>query len=175
MKKAWYSALLIVLLCICSSLAAAAGLEDIKNSPSCKYCGMDREKFGHSRMLITYDDGSILGTCSLHCVATELANAIDKTPLSIQVADYGTKELIDAENAVWVLGGSKGGVMTARAKWAFASRTAAEAFIKENGGTIVTFDDSIKAAYEDMYKDTQMIRERRKMKRMKQQAPVAPK
>jgi nitrous oxide reductase accessory protein NosL len=171
MKKIVRSALLIGLLLACTSFVVAAGLDDVKTSPSCKYCGMDREKFGHSRMLITYDDGSSLGTCSLHCVATELASAIDKTPVSIQVADYGTRELIDAETAVWVLGGDKSGVMTARAKWAFAGRPAAEAFVKENGGTIVTFDESIKASYEDMYKDTKMIRERRKMKRMKQQAP----
>jgi hypothetical protein len=164
------------LLCfLVSGMAVAAGLDDVKGSPSCKYCGMDREKFAHSRMLITYDDGSTLGTCSLHCVATELATAIDRTPLSIQVADFDTRELVDAESAFWVLGGSKGGVMTSRAKWAFASKGAAERFVKENGGAIVTFDETIKAAYEDMYKDTQMIRERRKMKRMKQQTPGAPK
>lgn len=175
MRKIFRFALFVGLLTACSTLALAAGLDDVKASPSCKYCGMDREKFGHSRMLITYDDGSTLGTCSLHCVATELANAIDKTPVSIQVADYGTRELIDAETAVWVLGGDKTGVMTARAKWAFANRPAAEAFVKANGGIIVTFDESIKASYEDMYKDTQMIRERRKMKRMKQQTPGVPK
>jgi hypothetical protein len=37
--------------------------------------------------------------------------------------------------------------------------------VKENGGAIVTFDDAMKAAYEDMYQDTRMIRERRKAKR----------
>jgi nitrous oxide reductase accessory protein NosL len=170
--------LTVTALLICSlitGLAVAAGLDDVKTSASCKYCGMDRGKFGHSRMLITYDDGSVLGTCSLHCVATELAAAIDKTPLSIQVADYGTRELLDAEGAVWVLGGSKGGVMSSRAKWAFGSKGAAEKFIKENGGTIVTFEEAIKAAYEDMYQDTRTIRERRKMKRLKQQTPGAPK
>jgi hypothetical protein len=170
--------LFLMLFVICSMLtsaALAAGIDDVKASPSCKYCGMDRGKFGHSRMLITYDDGSSLGTCSLHCVATELAAAIDKTPLSIQVADYDTRELLDAETAVWVLGGSKGGVMSSRAKWAFGSKGAAEKFVKENGGSIVSFDEAIKAAYEDMYQDTRAIRERRKMKRLKQQTPGMPK
>lgn len=37
--------------------------------------------------------------------------------------------------------------------------------IKEHGGKLVTFGDAIKAAYEDIYKDTKQIRERRKMKR----------
>jgi hypothetical protein len=128
---------------------------------------MDREKFSHSRMLVTYEDGSTAGTCSLHCVAVELTNTIDKVPAMVSVADYDSKELIDAESAVWVLGGSRKGVMTAQAKWAFASREAAEKFIKANGGRIVTFDEAMKASYDDMYRDTKMIRESRKMKRHK--------
>jgi hypothetical protein len=39
------------------------------------------------------------------------------------------------------------------------------AFVKENGGTVTTFDEAMKAAYEDMYQDTKMVREKRKMKR----------
>jgi len=147
--------------------ALAASPADVAQSPSCRYCGMDREKFSHSRMLVTYEDGSAAATCSLHCAAVELANTIDKVPAMVSVADYDSKELIDAESAVWVLGGSRKGVMTAQAKWAFASREAAEKFIKGNGGRIVTFDEAIKASYDDMYQDTKMIRESRKMKRHK--------
>ena len=141
---------------------------DIAANKSCTYCGMDREKFAHSRMLIEFEDGSSVATCSLHCAAVDLANNIDKTPKSIKVADYSTKQLIDAEKAVWVLGGSKQGVMTKNAKWGFASKDKAEAFIKENGGKIATFDEVIKAAYEDMYTDTKMIRDKRKQMKMKQ-------
>jgi copper chaperone NosL len=149
--------------------ALAAPPADVAQSPSCRYCGMDREKFSHSRMFITYEDGSTVATCSLHCAAVELANAIDKIPVTLRVADYDSKELIDAETAVWVMGGGKKGVMTARAKWAFASKESAERFIKANGGAIVGFDEAIKASYEDMYQDTKTIRENRKMKRLKQQ------
>jgi len=85
--------------------------------------------------VISYEDGSTAATCSLHCTAVELANSIDKIPVTIRVADYDSKELIDAETAVWVMGGSKKGVMT--------------------------------ASYDDMYKDTKMIRENRKMRRHK--------
>ena len=31
------------------------------------------------------------------------------------------------------------------------------------------FDEALKSAYEDMYQDTKMIREKRKMKKMKMQ------
>jgi len=142
---------------------AAFAQEDIKQSPSCKYCGMDRQKFDFSRMLIEYEDGTSTGVCSLHCAAVELAMNIDKTPTVIKVGDFGTKALIDAEKAFWVVGGTKAGVMTKRGKWAFEKKDDAEAFIKTNGGAPASFDDVIKSAYTDMYEDTKMIRDKRKM------------
>jgi copper chaperone NosL len=148
--------------------ASASGHDaDIASHTSCQYCGMDRQKFAHSRMLIEFEDGSTVATCSLHCVAVDLANNIDKTPKTISVADYGTKELIDAEKAVWVIGGGKQGVMTRTAKWAFASKEKAEAFIKDNGGKLGSFDEAIKSAYDDMYNDTKMIHDKRKHMKMK--------
>ena len=145
----------------------ALAQQDVDKHASCKYCGMDRKMFAHSRMLLVYDDGSELGTCSLHCVAVDMALNIDKTPKTIQVADFNTKNLIDAEKAVWVIGGEKPGVMSKRAKWAFEKKADAEAFIQANKGTLADFEAAIKASYEDMYADTQMIREKRKAKRMK--------
>jgi hypothetical protein len=120
-------------------------------------------------MHVEFDDGSDLGTCSIHCTAVDLAVNIDKTPKALMVGDFGTKKLIDAETAFWVIGGNKPGVMTKRAKWAFEKKEDAEAFIKENGGALAGFDEAMKATYDDMYADTKMIRERRKAKRMEQQ------
>jgi hypothetical protein len=127
---------------------------------------MDREKFSHSRVYIEYDDGSTEGTCSLHCAAIDLALHIDKAPKTIRVGDYHAKKLIDAEKAYWIIGGSKMGVMTKRAKWGFEKREEAEKFKGEDGGALASFDDAMKAAYEDMHQDTRMIRERRKMRKM---------
>jgi hypothetical protein len=140
--------------------------EDVKQIPECTYCGMDRGKFAHSRILIEYDDGAVEGMCSIHCAAIDLAIRIDKTPKAIRVGDYLTKKLVDGERAFWVIGGNKMGVMTKRAKWAFEKKEDAENFVKENGGKLSTFDEVMKAAYEDMYADTKMIRERRKMRKM---------
>jgi len=146
--------------------SAAVADADTKAFPDCKYCGMNREKFAFSRVLIEYDDGSSMGLCSIHCAAVDLVNNLDKAPKSIKVGDYGTRRLIDAETAVWVIGGSKQGVMTKQAKWAFAKKEDAEKFVKEFGGRTASFDEVMKAAYDDMYQDTKMIREKRKMKRM---------
>jgi copper chaperone NosL len=140
---------------------------DVKEIPACKYCGMNREAYAHSRMLIEYDDGTNEGTCSLHCAAVDLALNLDKTPKAIRVGDYGTKGLINAETAAWIIGGKKPGVMTQNAKWAFAGKGDAEKFQKENGGKIATFDEAIEAAYKDLAEDTKMIRERRKMRNLK--------
>lgn len=140
-------------------------LDDIKQSSSCKFCGMDRQKFDFSRMMIDYEDGTSAGVCSLHCAAVELAMNIDKIPKAIKVADFATRNLIDAEKAFWVVGGAKPGVMSKHGKWAFEKKDDAEAFIKTNGGALVSFDEAVKFAYNDMYEDTKMIREKRKMKK----------
>jgi copper chaperone NosL len=141
-------------------------IDDVSKHKSCLHCGMDRGQFAHSRMLVVYDDGTEVGLCSLHCTAIDLAIHIDKTPTTIYVGDFNTKKLIEAEQAFWVIGGNKPGVMTKRAKWAFEKKADAEAFLAKEGGTMANFDQAIKASYEDIYADTKMIRERRKMKRM---------
>ncbi len=141
--------------------------DDIIKAPACPLCGMNRNKFNFSRVYIVYDDGSTFGACSLHCAAIDMAVNIDKGPVEIWVGDYNTKKLIDAEKAFWVIGGKKMGVMTKRGKWAFGTKEAAEKFMAENGGKLSNFEGAAEAAYEDMYKDTRMIREKRKMMRMK--------
>lgn len=124
--------------------------EDIDQHGSCIHCGMDRQIFAHSRMLIEYDDGSTVGLCSLHCAAVELEAKSVKAPKKILVADYNSKVLIDAKKAFWVLGGSKKGVMTKTAKWAFERKEKAEGFIRVNGGELINFDQAMKAAQAEL-------------------------
>ena len=143
---------------------------DVLQAPSCRQCGMDRAKFRHSRTVIEYEDGSTVASCSLHCVAVQLANTIDRIPIRVLVADYDSHKLLSADTALWVIGGARKGVMTANAKWSFATREAAERFTRANGGSLASFDEAIKAAYDDMYQDTKMIRELRQMKRLKEKA-----
>ena len=140
---------------------------DLLAHPACPYCGMDRTRFAQSRVYIRYDDQITVGICSLHCAAIDLALKIDKRPRAVTVADYHTQKLIDAENAFWVIGGSKMGVMTNRAKWAFASQADAQNFITAFGGGAADYPQSLKAAFEDMYEDLMMIREKRQKMKMK--------
>jgi len=130
--------------------ATVLAQEDMKAYSSCSLCGM---KLDHSRnrMLIEYDDGTKLDTCSMHCTAAEFAAHREKTLKRLQVSDYNTNRLIDAKKAYWVVGGNKSGLMTKRAKWAFEKKEDAEQFIKANGGQISTFDEAMRTTFEDMY------------------------
>lgn len=119
---------------------------DIKQYPDCQQCGMDRDKFSHSRMLITYADGSSAATCSIACAVRDMKHNPAKAVTSAQVADYLSKKLIDAPKAFWVLGGRKHGVMTSVAKWAFSTRPGAEKFVQENGGRITGYEETLAAA-----------------------------
>ncbi len=146
-------------------IAAEHGGHKKMAGPGCHYCGMNLEKFSHSAIDITYDDESKTGLCSVHCLAIDLALNIDKAPVTLTVGDFNTKQKIDAHAAYWVLDEKNPGVMTGRAKWAFAQKTDAETFISKNGGTLISFEDAVEAAYMDMHKDTQMIRKKRKMRK----------
>ena len=166
MKKYGWGLLVIALIGMSGQFVFAEEETDIQKYPACTYCGMDRQQFAKSRMLVTYADGSAVGTCSIHCMAVELSLSINKTPQSIQVGDYNQKNLIDAEKAFWVIGGNVPGVMTKTGKWAFANKADAESFIAANGGKPAVFEEAIKVSYEDMYSDSKMIREKRKMMNM---------
>jgi nitrous oxide reductase accessory protein NosL len=129
----------------------------------CRYCGMKRSQYSHSWVIITHTDDSKEMVCSVHCAAIDMALHTDKQVSHITVADYNTHRQIPAETAFWVIGGDRAGVMTARAKWAFKTKTDAERFIKVHGGKLADFDAVIKAAFEDMFQDTLMIRKKRRM------------
>lgn len=143
MKKLWIALALVLSL---GTVCLAA--DKVEAPDSCKHCGMDRTKFSHSRMVVTYSDDTSTGTCSINCVVTDL-KATKKEVKTFQVADYNSRKLTDARSAFWVIGGNKKGVMTKVAKWAFAEKADAEAFIKANGGTLATFDEALKAAEKD--------------------------
>ena len=130
---------------------------------SCSYCGMYKSKFGYSWIIIEYEDKTLINVCSIHCAAIDMALHTDKNIRKIIVSDYDSRKPIDAEAAHWVIGGDIMGVMTARAKWAFETSEGAGNFIKKHGGQIANFHEAIKAAFEDMYNDTLMIRKKRNL------------
>jgi nitrous oxide reductase accessory protein NosL len=143
---------LLITVCLILSAAAlrpAGAADDLSAHRSCSQCGMDRKMYAFSRMLITHGDGSSTGVCSLHCAVTALEEGQEKQPASLLVADRNSRELMPAEQAFWVLGGNKRGVMSGRPKWAFSTRVAADAFVSSHGGQVVRWDEALAAARED--------------------------
>ena len=129
-------------------------VNDIEKYPRCAYCNMDRKRFHFSRMLISYEDGTVDGLCSIRCAMTSLTMNMSKGPKGFWVGDNAStaeiKPLIDAQTATYVVGGSLPSVMSKRSKTAFSSVDAAEAATAANGGDVVTFDKALVAAYADV-------------------------
>lgn len=137
----------MTLLFACST---AGAIEVIESPKECKQCRMDRATFAQSRVLITYADGTTSGVCSLRCAVEETRQNKDKQVKLFYVADYTTRELIDARGATWVVGGRKEGGMNSPAKWAFARNEDTESFVRENGGEINTFDQVLLLANQEV-------------------------
>lgn len=149
------SALLLVMMVFAGITALAGGADnDIDSHRSCGNCGMDRKAYGFSRMLVLYEDGAVVGTCSLHCAIVELDANPGRTVKSLLVADRDSRLLVEAEKAIWVMGGKKRGVMTEQPTWAFQSNEGAETFMKTNGGKVVTWEEALAAAREKLSRKT---------------------
>ncbi len=132
----------------------APQVNDIEKYPSCNYCGMDRRRFHHTRMLIHYADDSVDPLCSLRCAVTSLTMHLGKVPKAIWVGDNAAggdpMPLTDAERATYLVGSSIRGVMTRRSKVAYSTPEAAARAMAANGGEIADFDKTLLAAYTDV-------------------------
>jgi nitrous oxide reductase accessory protein NosL len=155
MKQGFVAGIFALLLFCFSGMGVLAQTDDIEDHRDCIHCGMDRKAYGFSRMLVSYEDGAAAGVCSLHCAVRELDANQRRKVKAILVADRESRTLIDAEKAIWVMGGKKRGVMTQLPKWAFQTKAAAEAFIREYGGTIASWAEALAAAREGSVPESQ--------------------
>jgi copper chaperone NosL len=144
---------------------------DIEKYAKCPYCGMDRKKFHHSRMVVHYSDDLADGTCSIHCAAISLSLNVDREPKAIYAADNASSAeimpLVEVDKATFLIGSHLKGVMTKRSKVAYSSKAALTKSQAANGGKAGNFDTALLAAYTDMAQDVAMIRKMRAERRMK--------
>jgi copper chaperone NosL len=138
--------LMLILQGMLSTGTVLAAAPVVEKPANCDVCGMDRISLAASRVLITYANKSVVGTCSIHCAHKDVVSKKALKVESLQVADHDTRELIDAKKAFWVIGGGEPGIMSNTAKSAFAERKRAEAFIKSKGGHLAGFEEVWKAA-----------------------------
>lgn len=154
-------------------------VDELAKYPRCRYCGMERAKFSHTRHLLVYNDDSVEGTCSLHCAAISLALNMDRGPKVIYAGDAGSalaiKPLVAVDKAHYVLDPGKPGTMTRTSKFAYADRAAAMAAAATDaaaraGARVVDFNAALTAAYLGMAEDTAMLRQRRGEMRQRMKA-----
>jgi copper chaperone NosL len=146
---------------------------ELNKYPTCPYCGMNRNRWHHSRHLVHYDDDLVDGTCSIHCLAISLSLNLDRGPKAIYAADFGNdakiKPLIAVEAASYLIGSALPGTMSKRSKLAFASEADSQATQAAHGGERGDFSAALKATYADMAEDTLNIRKRRAERLVKTQ------
>lgn len=90
-------------------------------------------------------------TCSLACVII-LCRKLNIKARNIMVAEYLHPEsMIPAEKAIYVIGSRARGTMTKVSKLAFSSRKEAEAFVREFGGRITSFEEAYQMAEKEVF------------------------
>lgn len=144
--------------------------EEFDKQPRCRYCGMDRKKFSHTRHLVSYDDDGMDGTCSLRCLALGLSLGINADIRGMWVGDYGSDEevkpLVPVEKAFYVLDPSRPGTMTRFSNFAYSDKVKADAaasteLAKTAGARVVRFEEALKNAHLVMAEDNAMYRRMR--------------
>ena len=148
MKQIITTLTLLFLLTITVMSATAA--PSVEQPADCLHCGMNHTIFAYSRVLVKYADGTNNGTCSINCAVLDVKKNPGRKLKSIKVADFGTKKLINATTAFWVIGGDVDGVMTPVAKWAFARKLDAQKFVKEHGGWLAPYKEVLQAVNEEL-------------------------
>jgi len=128
----------------------------------CNVCGMHLTKFYKTNHVTTFKNDKKEQYCSIHCQANIHANHADKIKL-IQVVDTKSLKLINAKTAIYVVGSSKKGTMSAISKYAFAIKKDALQFQKKFGGKIHNFEETLKIAKKSFSKDTTVIAKKRMM------------
>ena len=153
--------------------------KELEKYPRCRYCGMERAKFSHTRHLLVYEDDSVEGTCSIHCAAISLSLNMDRGPKAIYAGDAGAagtiKPLALVDKMHYVLDPSKPGTVTKASKFAYVDRAAADAAAsteaaQKAGAKVVDFNAALTSAYLGMAEDTVMLRKRRGEMRKKMAA-----
>ncbi len=121
-------------------------LQEGKEKAYCINCGMTLPMFYKTNHASTVE-GKTKQYCSIHCLAQDVMQGKDVK--DIKVVDTNSFQFIDAKKAFYVLGSHKKGTMSPVSKYAFSTKQEAEAFAKENGGTVSDFTGALELAKKD--------------------------
>ncbi|WP_434113729.1 nitrous oxide reductase accessory protein NosL [Methylocaldum sp. GT1TLB] len=135
-------------LAICQLLliSFAVSAEEPHERESCRVCGMYIDQYLKSAAELVYKDGKKKFTCGVACMLREVDDAGGLSAFeSVKVHDWVSGKLIDAEDAIYVIGSRVIPDMVPN-YIAFANREEAEAFAAKEGGDVIDFG----IAYQDV-------------------------
>ena len=137
------------------SPSEATLVQTSKTKKFCPICGMTLPMFYKTNHSSIHDE-EVKQYCSIHCVVED--KEINKSNLkSIKVVDVTSLKFIAADSATYVVGSKKKGTMSMVSKYAFANKSDAEKFAKENGGKTMSYSEAYTEAKKDFPKDAMMI------------------
>ena len=111
----------------------------------CDNCGMGRNNWARTRHTFRNSKGKFY-TCSIHCVAA-LSMKHDKKPENVKVAAYLHPEnMLDVDNAYYVIASAAPGTMTGTSKLAFPSMEEAYTFTTQYGGKMTGIKEVLSEA-----------------------------
>jgi len=108
----------------------------------CAVCGMWIDQYEYTKHVVILRDGNTKYFCSIAC-AGKYIEANGREIQKIKVADFMTKQLIDADTAFYLLDSDIPGVMSYVSRIAFATSKSAEEFREIHGGKIITFAEAL--------------------------------
>jgi copper chaperone NosL len=138
------ASLIITILLVAGIYASAHAAE----RESCAVCGMYLDLYERTRLVILFNDDTTKSTCSLACAA-KVINQNKGRIKGVEVADFLTGKLLDADKAYFLEGSDIPGVMSYTSRVAFSSKAQAAIVKKKHGGRIITFDQALKDQLED--------------------------
>ncbi len=126
----------------------------------CPVCGMHIESFYKTSHAAKLENGTNRQYCSIRCLAKDKEEyGIDNN--HIQVVDAKTQKLINAKEAFYVVGSKVKGTMAIKSKIAFEKEEDAKEFKKKYKGEIVSFQEALKKAQEDLKTDTKKFKNKK--------------
>ena len=129
----------------------------------CPNCGMGLNMWARTRHEFINSEGEH-AVCSIRCMADISNNSGEKPTMGKTALYLRPEKMVQVENAYYLLGSSAKGTMTMKSKIAFASEEDAKAFQQQYGGKIISFQEALKAAGEELAVSRPKIEKKRKKK-----------
>jgi nitrous oxide reductase accessory protein NosL len=138
-----FTALITLILLLCVTPLFAAFEETNGQRPSCDVCGMYIDEFHDTATELTFKDGHKVEACGVACMLRLINdNGGPDAFTRLIVRDWGTKSLVTASEATYVIGSRIIPDMMPNII-AFKDKQSAEAFVAKEGGELLDLTQAL--------------------------------